>query len=463
MASIERTAYPRFTSLLSAQELHTLYYPTDEERRFVIDQAREAASQLTLLTLLKCQQHLGYMPPITAVPQQIQIYLCQQLHCPPPTELGAEAARTLSRHRHLVRVFLDITPYPQGGAQVVERVVEQAAYTMSDPADLINVAIEHLVQQRFELPTFPTLDRLVGHVRHRVHQALYTRITAPLSPNEQERLDALLQVREGRTDFTRIKDNPRGASLKQMRRWSDRLAWLEALFAAGPLLKGIAKTKLRQFAAEASVLDVTDMRRMDSARRYSLLICLLYQAQVQTRDQLIEMFLKRMRRMLAAAKEQLRLLQQQHRDMEEYMMAAFAVVVEQAARTPDDTTLGQDVRRILTAYGGAEALQEHYQQVSAYHHNNYRPLLWARYRPYRAALFRLTRLLTFRSATQNQSLIEALHCIQRYQHARQDHVPSEIALDFASIRWQALVKTRPKMVTVLNRRHLEVCVFRYLQ
>jgi hypothetical protein len=72
MASIEWTAYPRFTSLLSAQELHTLYHPTDEERHFVIDQAREAASQLTLLTLLKCQQHLGYMPLPTEVPQQIQ-------------------------------------------------------------------------------------------------------------------------------------------------------------------------------------------------------------------------------------------------------------------------------------------------------------------------------------------------------------------------------------------------------
>ena len=41
----------------------------------------------------------------------------------------------------------------------MEQRVTQAAYTMSDPADLINVAIEHLIQQRFELPAFQTLDR----------------------------------------------------------------------------------------------------------------------------------------------------------------------------------------------------------------------------------------------------------------------------------------------------------------
>jgi len=43
---------------------------------------------------------------------------------------------------------------------------------MSDPADLSNVAIEHLIQPRCELPAFSTLDRLIGHIRHRVHQTL---------------------------------------------------------------------------------------------------------------------------------------------------------------------------------------------------------------------------------------------------------------------------------------------------
>jgi hypothetical protein len=88
--------------------------------------------------------------------------------------------------------------------------------------------------------------------------------------------------------------------------------------------------------------------------------------------------------------------------------------------------------------------------------------MWGFYSPYRAELFRLSHLLTFRSATQDQSLIEALHFIQRFQHTRRDHLPYEISLDFASVRWQALVRTRRNMETVLNRRQLEVCVFNYL-
>jgi len=120
------------------------------------------------------------------------------------------------------------------------------------------------------------------------------------------------------------------------------------------------------------------------------------------------------------------------------------------------------VRDILKNEGGAEALRERYEQVSAYHNDNYRPLMWGFYSSYRAAIFRLSRLLTFHPATHDDSLLDALDYIQSYQHTRRDYLPGAISLDFASVRWQALVKSRRKMETVLDRRQLEVCVFHYL-
>ena len=63
MASIERTAYPRFKPSLTANELQTLYCPTDDERALIATHARGDVQQLTLLTLLKCQLHLGYSLP----------------------------------------------------------------------------------------------------------------------------------------------------------------------------------------------------------------------------------------------------------------------------------------------------------------------------------------------------------------------------------------------------------------
>jgi hypothetical protein len=359
MASIERTAYPRFKPSLTATEIHALYCPTDDERAFIATHARGDIQQLTLLTLLKCQQHLGYLPALTDVPQQIRTYLCQQLHLLPLMYAQVEAEKTLYRYRQLIRTYLDIKPYGAGGKHVVETAVQHAASTMSDPADLINLAVEHLIQQRFELPAFSTLDRLVMHVRHGVHQDLYTRITALLGASERECLDALLHVRDGRTDFNRIKETPRQATLKHLRQWTERLTWLESILPTRPFLTEIAHTKVQQFAAEAAALDVGDMRDIQNPdRRYSLLICFLYHAQVQTRDELVDMLLKRMQRTTTSAKKHLKELQDQHRALEEQMLAVFADVIDETIQTPEDNAkLGRGVRRIFKDYGGAEALQ----------------------------------------------------------------------------------------------------------
>jgi hypothetical protein len=328
MASIERTAYPRFKSVLTAHELEALYGPTEEDFDFVYRRGDDSAQQLTLLARLKCHQHLGYLPTLEEIPDSIRLYLCQQLRLPVGTDWAPDTQISRHRHRRLIRAYLKVSSYSQGGERVVTREIEQAAYTMSDPADLINVAIEYLVKERFELPAFSSLDRLVGRVRHQVHQHLYDQITQGLSPTDIGRLEALLDVGDGRTEFTRMKATPRGASLQHMRQWSHRLDWLESILETKPLLAGIATTKVQQFAAEAMALDIGDMRRIQRApRRRALLVCMLHQAQVQTRDELVEMLIRRMRRTRALAREKLKELQDQHRELEEHMLAIFAKVI----------------------------------------------------------------------------------------------------------------------------------------
>lgn len=108
MASIERKAYPRFKAALSAQELQTLYAPTEEERAFVATHARTDTQQLTLLTLLTCHQSLGYLPAFETIPTAIRQYLCQQLHLPPEKEISASA-------HHGRRFFGEAYPRDSGG------------------------------------------------------------------------------------------------------------------------------------------------------------------------------------------------------------------------------------------------------------------------------------------------------------------------------------------------------------
>ncbi|MCB0262303.1 MAG: Tn3 family transposase [Calditrichaeota bacterium] len=468
MASIERTAYPRFKQKLTDEELKQCYQPDDKELSFVRHHARGDQLQLTLLVLLKAHQHLGSMPSPKEVPTQIKHYLASWLGLGSNISVLKESSvnkKSFYRYRQAIRAFLDIRPWSDGGNKIVKQTVEKAAYTMSDPADLINVAIEALIQNRYELPAFSTLNRLTGHIRQQVHERLYQKATSDLSDEQRYILDQLLEVRKNErlTDFNRIKQTPGKATLKQMKMWSNRLDWLCDIMVPQNLIRDVPYTKVRQFAAEAKALEAGDMKDIRNApKRYTLLLCLIHQAEVQTRDELVTIFLKRMRRTHNTAKEKLKIMQDEHRELEEQMIGVFSEVVQLATTETNDTELGTQLRTLLDNYGGVERLSDQYEQVSAYHNKNYLPLLWNVHRQHRRAIFHLLNLLDIQPATQDEELMRALWFLQEYQHARRDYVPNETGLQFASQRWRTFVQGKHNGQPVLKRRELEVCILSYV-
>jgi hypothetical protein len=71
------------------------------------------------------------------------------------------------------------------------------------------VAVEHLRRQSCELPSFPTLDRMVQRVRNVVHARLFARVMGQLTPTALDRLDSLLaaaEIGERHTAFQHLKD-----------------------------------------------------------------------------------------------------------------------------------------------------------------------------------------------------------------------------------------------------------------
>jgi len=222
-----------------------------------------------------------------------------------------------------VRTYLSVTAYDAAAEQMVAGTVLDSAETMSDPADLINRAVEALQAAAIDLPAFSTLDRLVGRLRAEVHGRLYSRVSARLMPEDAAVLDGLLAKLpdSATTGFNRLKQAPGPATPKTVTLWTDRLGWMDGLIDPDPLLEGIAHTKLRQFAAEAAALEVGDILDITQpGRRHTLLLALLRQARMRCRDELVEMLLRRVRRTQAAAKEQLDDLHEQHRAIEENLI-----------------------------------------------------------------------------------------------------------------------------------------------
>ena len=154
MASIDRTAYPRLPHRLSDEELEAQYGSTDDETVLTLEESLGASARLTFLVMLKTRRQLGYFPLLGDVPEQIIAFLTAALSLPSDTALldARVKTKTLFRYRGLIHAHLGVRAYGDAGEQLIDPVIRSAALTMSDPADLINLAIETLTRTNVELP-----------------------------------------------------------------------------------------------------------------------------------------------------------------------------------------------------------------------------------------------------------------------------------------------------------------------
>jgi hypothetical protein len=140
MTARERTAYPRFKQTLTAAELVEFFTLSDAEQTFVKRSARNMLPRLRLSIYFKCFQKLGYLPQLGQVPQAVIDHIALQHQSKLTVPLSDAPIASRRRYRQTIRRFLQVKAYSDGGADAIATVIEQAAFTMSDPADLINVA-----------------------------------------------------------------------------------------------------------------------------------------------------------------------------------------------------------------------------------------------------------------------------------------------------------------------------------
>ncbi len=463
MTAIDRTIYRRMKRSYTTKELIEAYTPTEEERQFVSTMTRTPQNQLNLMLWIKLFPCLGYFPVQEEIPAPLVDHLRKALDLATDVVPGYDHDRTLYRHHQVVREYYQIVPYGKDARRVVLRTLLRAIRTMDNPADLINAILEELIKQRYELPAFSTLDRLVGRVRAWVYGRIYRAVTSRMTPEIQHELETLFEVEPSlhRSAFSRLKQVPQSPTLSHVKVWQDHLNWLRELGSMEPLLKDIPPAIVKHFAAEARALDASELQDYTSAKRLTLLACLIHQTQMSTQDDLIEMFLKRMSTIQIRAKEALQLAREAQQKTTAHLVGTLTDLVETAVedKEQDDAIVGKHLREILHQRGGQEQLLEQCQQVAASLSDEYQPLMWQFYKSHRKALFQLVRSLPITATTQDQVLMEALTFILSQENRRSLFLPDTLDLSFAPEVWQHLVQVKEKKRTKLVRRHLEVCIF----
>jgi len=460
MTSIERTAYPRFTRAPSVKDLRDIFTPTPTDVAFVTTHARGSAQKLTLMIFLKVYQRLQYFPDLHTIPAAVISHLRAVMNIPSDV-VPDIAAVTLYRYYAVIRTHLEIRSQGKEIRHLAARAMHTAAQVMENPADLINVAIQMLLLAHYELLAFSTLDRLAGRVRRLVNTGIYQRVSAQLTVEDQQALSRLLErdATSPLTAFDRLKDAPKSATLTHLDEWLSRLIWLQSLGHMERWVEGVRPAKIAHLAQEARSFYPSDLLDFTIPKRFSLLACLIFQAVVSTRDEIIQMFLKRMSKLTEKAKQELERLRKEGRAITEHLVEVLADVVQASAEAKDTAEGGTQVSAILQREGGPAKLLEQCEQVSAHHGDRYQPLVKKFYGSHRKALFTVIKTLELHTTTSDHALIDAMHFIIAHEQSPKQYLEATFDLSFASKKWQRTVLVRRKGKTWFVRHHLETCVF----
>lgn len=257
MTSIERTAYPRFKRLLSARELHVFYTPQPDEVSWALGFVGSDEHLLAMVVMLKCFSRLGYFPALSEIPVLVVDHVRRDLDLSPEVAAVYAAGRTSRRHRDAIRQRAGVVRDPDATRAVAAEAIREAAHVRNHPPDLINVALERLVEGCFELPAFSTLDEMASRIRGEVNGEIFAGITGRAGPRGVAVLDGLLDPvgPGGKTDLDRVKRSAPRPSWPNYRKQIDHLHWVDGLGDAAAWVEGIAATKLMDFAGEAEVAD----------------------------------------------------------------------------------------------------------------------------------------------------------------------------------------------------------------
>lgn len=459
MTSIDRTAYPRFAKKALSRELATAYTPTEEEvamlnRRF----ARSAPHRLAFAALLKGFQRLGYVPALEDVPAYVIVHLRTVLKLRRNTPLPRLTRKTHWTYQKDILKRCQVRVFSRDALHIAARAMEAFAAANDRPADILNRGIEALMQERIELPAFSTLDRLARRVRTMVNARLFAGIDARLPEASKDALDGLLEIREsGKSLQFELKRRARKDSATNFKALLDHVDFLDGLMPLDGVLGDLPYAKLEHFAAEAHAQDARELRQYAPLKRRALLACMLAHARIATRDEIAEMFIRRIAKIVRAAKDALDALRLEHQAQSEAMVATITDVIRLLAQHPKDEDAGREIRHLIEDRGGIGPMLANCEALLQFHGDQHLRYILKPLEGFRSLFMRMLRTLEWTSATEDRRVLDAI--VALLAHRRATYLADPVDLSFTTQGWREVIGERVDALERQRFDYFQACVF----
>jgi len=457
--TIARVIYPELPDPITPGDLQQLFSPSFDERQWAPTVVRAGASQVALLVQLKIFQTIGRFRLPTEIPLAAVEYVARRM--------GVEfefnqifPERTRYRHRQAILKRLGVVSWGTEALALAEATMLKAARARTDPADIINSAIDALIRHGFELPALATLRRLAGTAHSNVNAAQWDEVCGCISSSQSAVLETLLVVdlKTQKSPFANLCAPPGRASRKNLNALIDRYQWLQGLPNPVTALQSIANAKILQWANEARRLNALELREYITPRRHTLLMAVIHHARGQVLDELTQMLLRLTRKVEWKSEQRLSEWYQSRRIKTDTLIRAFhdSLLVHRLEADPVQKVAR--VETVFAAQGGHDALVQSCEEHLRHERQNWRPFARAVFVPLRSALLRLVETLPLQGTDASGGLLGLVEPLTG-EPSHSEHLSiDDAAPDSLPREWRDLVHDHASDKLVFNRRQLEVVV-----
>ena len=453
-----RVIYPELPNPLTPGDLHQLFSPSFDERQWAPTVARTVESQVALLVQLKIFQTIGRFRSGTDIPPSVIEHMARRMGMESGLELTFPD-RTLYRHRPAILKRLKVVSWGPEARALAKATMFKAARARTDPADIINSAIDALIRHGFELPALATLRRLAGTAHSNVNAAQWNEVCGCISSVQSAVLETLLVVdpKTQKSPFANLCAPPGRASRKNLNSLVDRYQWLQGLPNPATALKLIADSKISQWANEARRLSAIELREYVAPRRHTLLMTVIHDARSQVLDDLTQMLLRSSRKIEWKSEQRLADWYQKRHHKTDALIRAFRDSLKLLETETGPVKMVANVEALLVTHGGRESLAQGCEEHLRHERQNWRPFARAVFVPVRSALLRLVEILPLQGDATAAGLLRLAQSLSSQSSSDTDYLTiDQVALSALPREWQDLVHDQASDKLAFNRRQLEV-------
>ncbi|MBI1882540.1 MAG: DUF4158 domain-containing protein, partial [Chloroflexi bacterium] len=328
--------------------------PNDLEKIHACRQAYTRLGFAYQLAFVRLNHRFPAQQPLEIM-DELLTYVTVQLDLPSATiQAYQQQRRTIINHQQEIRTYLNLRSFGESEIAVLNAFLFEEACRLEQTGPLLVQAKQFLKEEGILFPADDTLRRLIVTQRQAAREHIFTRIANSLSPDLNEKLDALLVAGTKRlTPFHWLKQPPGRPSPPAILRLAEKLEQIQETGVLTIDLSWLNNNYQRFLTRYAHRCSADRLRNLQAEHRYAVLVCFLWQVYRDTIDHMLEMHSKLMTSVYNRAQDD---IDEQNRKQRQMIRSALTTLRNLGQIILDESVRDETLRQVLFSQVDREKL-----------------------------------------------------------------------------------------------------------